>query len=279
MTPTALFKASPHAPHLSSLMEQRGIGLDLQDIVGDAKTAVDLDAYSSEGESEDETTDTNVEVSQDRSQLSVRGGRQPARTTMPQTGPQRSDARKGLEKAGSKPHQLRAATPTGSTIYTSPCDHSAPATSSRVDGSGDADIGMDSSENLSPHTVESNQAPSLVSDDDEYEAPSESESPSPSSEAESDRDFDHVEVEDDEGAATSTTTTDTKTDPELTSPAKHHTGSLSKSLRRRSERNKGRSVTTPPAPLTRGKSERRVSFASPNPPTTRAKDTGRRHRS
>lgn len=282
-TPTMSFKASSDTPHLSSLLERRGIRLDLQRIVGDAKITVDLAAYSSEEGSEDEAAGARIEPHLDRSQLSVHGGRQPTRTTMPQTASQRPTSRKGLEKANQKLRQLKTSVPTKTTPYTSPyAPPLAPAANTQLDGTRDIDMTVDGSENSSPHIMESNQAPSLVSDDDEYEAPSESESPSPSSsEADSDQDFDHIEVEDDEGTATSTTTTDAKTDPGLASPAKPQARSLSKSLKRNNNnkgRRKSRVVSSPLVMLTRSKDDRRVSLVSPNlTPTKPKRDTGRRH--
>lgn len=280
-TPATSFKASSDIPHLSSLLERRGIRLDLQQIVGDAKTTIDLAAYSSEEGSEDEATGARIEPHLDRLQLSVHGGRQPTRTTMSQAASQRPTSRKGFEKANHKLRHLRTSEPTKITPYSPPyAPPLAPAANSQLDRAPDIDMAVDSSENSSPHIMESNQAPSLVSDDDEYEAPSESESPSPSSsEAGSDQDFDHIEVEDDEGAATSTTTTDAKTDPGLTSPTKPQARSLSKPLKRNNNNERrSRVVSSPLIMLTRSKDDRRVSLVSPNlTPTKSKRDTGRRH--
>ncbi|KAL1964278.1 hypothetical protein VTN77DRAFT_7098 [Rasamsonia byssochlamydoides] len=274
VTPDPSFKASPDTPHLSSLLERRGVGLDLCDLVGDAKTTVDLNAFSSEEESEEEATEGATESGVDRP---LQGSRLPARTTMPQAASQRPNSRKGVDKGRSshKPRQLETSTPARQASYTSPyAPTSASLGALQLDRSQDADMVVDSAENLSPHTVESNQAPSLVSDDDdEYEAPSESESPSPSSSEAGDdnQDFDHIEVEDDEGTATSTTTTETKTDHELASPAKSHANSLSKSLRRGNARKKERMLDSTLVSLNRGKNGRRVSFVSPNASPTKVK--------
>lgn len=210
-TPDPSFKASPETPHLSSLLAGRGIGVDLQEIVGDAKAKIDLDQFSSDEES-DQEGDGALE---DRSQLSVRGGRLPAHTTEPQARNQ-----KGSDKPRNRnqPRPLDLSSTTTST-YNPPYQ----AASSDLADNGNA-IPMTDGENLSPHTVTSNQAPSLVSDDDddddEFEAPSESDDSSPpSSEVAPDEDIDDFEVEDDEGTATSTTT-DTKTDPDLATPAR-----------------------------------------------------------
>ncbi|KAL1985086.1 hypothetical protein VTN96DRAFT_8215 [Rasamsonia emersonii] len=277
VAPDPSFKASPDTPHLSSLLERRGLGLDLRDLVGDAKTLVDLNAFSSEEESEEEATEAATESGPDRSQLSVQGSRLPARTTMPQAASQRPNSRKGAEKArgGRKPRHIETSTPARQASYTSPYAPSASLDALQLGRSQDGDV--DNTENLSPHTVESNQAPSLVSDDDdEYEAPSDSESPSPSSSeaGDDDQDFEHIEVEDDEGTATSTTT-ETKTDHELASPAKSHATSLSKPLRR-GGRKKDRMLGSGLVSLNRGKDGRRVSFVSPNASPTKKKDAGRK---
>lgn len=279
--PHSSFTASPDTPHLSSLVQRKGIGLDLGQIVGDAKTTVDLDAYSSGEESGEETADTSVDTGHDRPQLGVRGGRQPIRTTMPQDASQRPKSRKGADKAGDKPRPLEVLTQAPAAPYTSPYASTPPApVSSQSDDSRDVDAMIDASANLSPDTVESNQAPSLVSDDDEYEAPSDSGSPSPSSSEAGNDDghFDHIEVEDDEGTATSTTTTtETKTDPELAGPGKRHVTPLSKSLKRGNRRKKDRVVTAPVMPPSRGKDERRVSFANPGAtPTKTKRDAGKK---
>lgn len=281
VVPNTSFTASPDTPHLSSLMQQRGIDLDLSRIVGDAKTTVDIDAYSSEEESSEEAADTSMDTSHDRPQLSVRGGRQPVRTTMSQTSSQRPNSRKGHDK-GNKPRPLEVITQAPAVPYTSPYATTPTApVSSKIDDSRDVGGIIDASANLSPDTVESNQAPSLVSDDDEYEAPSDSGSPSPSSSeaGNDDENFDHIEVEDDEGTATSTTTTtESKTDPGLASPAKRHVTPLAKSLKRGNGRKKDRIVSASVIPLNRGKDERRVSFAPPDTtPTKTRKDAGRKH--
>jgi ADA HAT complex component 1 len=270
VAPDPSFKSSPDTPHLSSLLERRGLGLDLGDLVGDAKTTVDLNAFSSEEESDEETTET---ASESRPQLSVQGSRLPARTTMSQAASQRPNSRKGFEKArsGQNPRHTET-TPARRPSYTSP--YAPPVGTLQLDGSQDADM-VDSAENLSPHTVESNQAPSLVSDDDEYEAHSDSESPTPSEAGDDEQDFNHIEVEDDEGTATSTTT-ETKTDHELASPAKSHAPSLSKSLRR--TKKKDGVLGGPIVSLNRGgKDGRRVSFVSPSTsPSRTKKDAGKK---
>ncbi|KAJ9289189.1 hypothetical protein DTO021C3_3381 [Paecilomyces variotii] len=280
-TPVAVslpFTASPDTPHLSSLMQRRGIGLNLSQIVGDAKTSLDLDALFSDEESSDSVTDAAPSHDQ-QSSPNVRASRLPARTTMPQTASQRPSSRKGQDKAGHGSQHFDASTPAKPVVsYAS----SFPPTSGlgiSHEEPRETEMG-DPSVNLSPNTVESNQAPSLVSDDDEYEAASESESPSPSSSDGDDdiRDFSHIEVEDDED--TTTTTTETKTEPGLASPARRHAAPLSKPLKRGNGKKKDRHGAVPPVlPVSRGKDEKRVSFASPETSPSKTKgDGGRKQR-
>lgn len=202
--PNSAFKASPDTPHLSALMQRRGIGLDLLDIVGDAKTKSELDMVDSptaeDGLSEDEPEKSNALANGE-----IRGSRQPARTVPSSTPMQRPNSRKGPDSSGRKPRYLESLVPPGPPKeYTSPyAPNAAPTQPDNV-----ADI----TANLSPNTVESNQAPSLVSDDGDYEIPSESEGPSPNSSDEEadDRRFDNIEVEDDEDRRGGPATADAK---------------------------------------------------------------------
>jgi ADA HAT complex component 1 len=261
--------ASPDTPHLSSLLAGRGLGLDLREIVGDAKVTIDMDQFSSEEDS-DEELEGIAETSQDRPQLSVRGSRLPTRTTMPQAASERPTSSKGHEqpRSSNKPRHLDISTPAKRASYTSPYETpTASVGESHLNNAHDVDM-VDSSENLSPHTVESNQAPSLVSDDDdEYEAISDCESPSPSSsEAGGDgEEPDDIEVEDDEGTVTSATT-DTKTDHDLASSAR---------LKRGHGKKKDRVLNPTIVSLNRGKDGKRVSFVTAHSPPAKAKNIDR----
>lgn len=267
--PNVSFMASPDTPHLSSLMQMRGVGLDLDRLVGEAKTTVDLGDYSSdEGESEAEQEHPSVGDAQDpQGSLGGRVGRQPMRTTSSQTTSRRPGSRKGTDKTNHRPFPIETLTPTRPAPYQSPYG---PTTSSRpgqlielreVDG-------IDRSSNLSPNTMESNQAPSLVSDDeDDYEEASDSESPGPSSSEAGDReeDFSHIDVEGDEDGTTSSATNDPKTDPSMAGAAAHPSASLPKALRHGNTRKKERVISPSVVPMNRDKDERRVSFVSPDP--------------
>ncbi|EAW07880.1 uncharacterized protein ACLA_025970 [Aspergillus clavatus NRRL 1] len=253
--PVNSFLGSPDTPHLSSLVKRRGVGLDLDQLVGEAKTTVDLEGYSSGAESEDELTQTAA-VFKSRAQkpLGNRVARQPMRTTGPQAASQRPGSRKGMMNQ---------------TSLGSPRDASSRSPyASASSGAKSTPMEEDLREELSPTTLESNQAPSLVSDDDEYGAASESESPGPSSSEadEPDEEFSHIDVEDDEEeAAASTAATDPKSsDPDMASGAAHPSTRLSRSLRRGNTKKKDRLVAPSMAPVRSGKGGKRVSFVSPH---------------
>ncbi|PLB43998.1 hypothetical protein P170DRAFT_369681 [Aspergillus steynii IBT 23096] len=260
------FMASPDTPHLSSLMQLRGVSLDLDRLVGEAKTTIDLGAYSSdEGESDGEQEQPPAGEAQDQqNSLGGRVGRQPMRTTASQATSRRPGSSKGVDKTSHRPFPIETLTPTRPAPYQSPY---APTTSSRptqllelreVDG-------LDRSSNLSPNTMESNQAPSLVSDDeDDYEEASDSESLGPSSSEAGDHeeDFSHIDVAGDEDGTASSATTDPKTHPRISGAAAHPSASLPKPLRRGNARKKERVLSSSVVPpLNRDRDERRVSFA------------------
>ncbi|GAB1193221.1 hypothetical protein APSETT444_002424 [Aspergillus pseudonomiae] len=273
--PSDDFLGSPATPHLSSLMQLKGVGLDLDRLVGEAKTPVDLSAYSSdEGESDVEPAPPSVNTSHGEQPTETRIGRQPMRTTAPQAGSRRPGSRKGVDKTSHKPLTLETLTPTRAAPYQSP--YGPPSSVAPIDDLRLREVdGVDRSANLSPNTVESNQAPSLVSDDDDDgEAASDSDSPGPSSSEAGDHeeDFSHIDVEDDDDTTGSTTTSDPKSDP-----AGHPSPSFSKPLRGGSSKKKDSLLSASLVSLNRGKDEKRVSFASPDTsPAKRKKDHKRK---
>ncbi|KAF5014650.1 hypothetical protein F66182_14291, partial [Fusarium sp. NRRL 66182] len=182
------------------MLADLGSKLNLDQIVGDAKTTVDLSEFMSEGESEDEDASEEPQVGT--------GARLPARTTMPQAASQRPTSSKRHEM--SMPRDMDISTPTK--VSHTPVQYQTFLPSALpLEESGATDlIHMD--DNLSPVTVESHQAPSLVSDneDDEFEAASDSDNFSSRSSDDGhddDDDDDDIEVEDDEASTTSTKTT------------------------------------------------------------------------
>lgn len=266
------FLASPETPHLSSLLRHQGIGVDLGQLVGEAKATIDLEAYSSgdendEGSDDEDNTVPPSSTGPNAGSSEARTGRQPMRTVgaSQQSGPCR-DAR--------KPQPLETLTPVrpGPSYISSYGPTPASSTEENVDG-------MDLTANLSPHTVESNQAPSLVSDDDDDgDARSDTTgSPGPSSsEAEDDaeQDFSHIDVEDDDETTSSATAAATEPKsgpPSLASPAPT-AAPLPKSLRRATHprtQNKNkkndRFISSSTTMLDSGntKEEKHVSFVNP----------------
>jgi ADA HAT complex component 1 len=265
------FLASPITPHLSSLMQHQGIGVDLSQLVDEAKATIDLEAYSSGDEndegSEDEipspppsSTDLNAGMSE------ARGGRQPIRTVVVSQQPSTSrDAR--------KPQPLETLTPLRPGAPYIPSYGSTP--SSTIEDNVD---GMDLTVNLSPHAVESNQAPSLVSDDDDDgDTRSDSTgSPGPSSSEAEDsdgQDFSHIDVEDDDETTSSATAaaTEPKSGPPSLANSAPTAAPLAKSLRRGShprsqnKKKKNDRFISSSTALDSGnnKEEKRVSFVSP----------------
>lgn len=175
------FKASSLTPHLSDLIKNRGLGLDLLDIVSDAKTKPQV----SDSDSEDD--DMQVDT--------------PVQTTAPGRHPQ---------VAGSKQLRKPAKSPMASPIMST----TTMATSSARPRAADFQHYDGVNESFTPHRPrhmalpishetptplapsdpspisESNQAPSLVDDDEEYEA----HSPASSSTSD-DHDIGEVEFE------------------------------------------------------------------------------------
>ncbi|KEF56204.1 uncharacterized protein A1O9_07785 [Exophiala aquamarina CBS 119918] len=172
------FKASGLTPHLSDLIKNRGLGLDLQDIVSDAKTRIQLP--ESDSEDEDTEVDTPIQPTGQGRHPQVAGSKQlqkPAKSPMASpllsTSMNRSAPR---PRAGDFQHYdgvNEAFTPHRPRSMALPITHGTPTQLTPSDPSP---------------TSESNQAPSLVDDDEEYEAHS------PASSAASD-DIGEVEFE------------------------------------------------------------------------------------
>ncbi|OQD84611.1 hypothetical protein PENANT_c012G00448 [Penicillium antarcticum] len=209
------FLASPATPHLSALMKSRGAGLDMQKLVSEARTPVDLGSLS-----DDETDeDSRPSNSDDTSQLNGRVGRQPMRIPIAQA--TQPESRKALDRNHGP--LIEESTPSRPKPF---LDISGPTQSSLASHDNDH-------ANLSPHTIESNQAPSLVSDDeDDYEAASDEDGLSSSEADEQEEEFRHIHVEDDERAAAAPAAAEAKPGPSLASPAPQSATPLSQPLKR-----------------------------------------------
>lgn len=218
LPPNPQFLASPATPHLSALMKSRGAGLDMDKLVSEARTPVDLGSLSDDESDEDSRpSDSNP----DKSELNLRAGRQPMRIPIAQAA--QPESRKALDR-----------------IHGPLIEESTPSRpqASFLDISGRTQSSLESRDspdhaNLSPHAIESNQAPSLVSDDeDDYEVASDEDGLSSSEADEEEEEFRHIHVEDDERAAAAPAAAEAKPGPSLASPAPQSATPLSQPLKR-----------------------------------------------
>jgi len=226
------FLASPATPHLSALMRDRGLGLDMDQLVKEAKTPVDLSALVDDKSDTDESGHQSTGTNQASPRQSVPVARHPMRTPTAKAALQHSESRKGLDRAL---HDMPDMTPSRAPHQQSFLDFASLPSGPHpalTDASRESDS-FDHSANLSPNALESNQAPSLVSDDDDdYEAASDCDSPSCSEADEEDQEFRHIEVEDDDRAgAPSAATTEAKPGPSLTNPGPQAAPTLSQPLK------------------------------------------------
>ncbi|KAI1207135.1 uncharacterized protein F4807DRAFT_462868 [Annulohypoxylon truncatum] len=186
------FSPSADSPHLSRLLQSRGFNGNLGTLISESKAKVDLDQFfSPEDESSDEVDlggNGNVRGTGTVAPSLVRV---PARATM-------SPALATTRPTSSKGHPL--------VPYATPVPTPAPRVTSGPEPEMIVDDDM-LDVDLSPHTAVSNNAPSLVSDDGEYddsEADSEVESEvNDSIGAQSISDVDEIDIDDDHSGARS----------------------------------------------------------------------------
>lgn len=141
---------SSDMPYLSQFMKAKNVDADLQQLVGDAKTKVDLDDILSPGEDSEEPTD-NV-LSGSLAGPAPPATRMPARTVAPVQG-----------SASTHPTNTKGTSPVMSYAESLPRKHSEHQDAMTRDEDETADP------DLSPNPTASNNAPSLVSDDGEYD--------------------------------------------------------------------------------------------------------------
>ncbi|KAK8116188.1 hypothetical protein PG984_012690 [Apiospora sp. TS-2023a] len=150
------FAASADSPHLSRLLQSRGKSMNLSELVRDAKTKINLDEVMSPDEDSDDVESSSL-VPEDNDQTPVmRMPRIPARTTkspVPLPSTTRPVSSKGRPPVGAY------ATP-----IPTPAPRAAPEQEPELPRIDD-DMELE----LSPNTAISNNAPSLVSDDGEYD--------------------------------------------------------------------------------------------------------------
>ncbi|KAI9643093.1 hypothetical protein NHQ30_008828 [Ciborinia camelliae] len=221
--PKKNFVPSISTPHLSELLKSRGFGGDLEEIVGDAKTRVNMDELSSSEEesSDDEVTETSTAAVPSRRpggfdgpvDTPMTGMRLPGRATM-SSSHFRPTSSKGIDASARPGHSHISPHPTYATLNTTMVSPEARQVNRpqpiRIrdddhDHDGDIDMGMgmgipDASSmiDLSPNTVASNNAPSLVSDDGEYDE-GDDDAESVSSEDADESDVAEIDIEDGDG--------------------------------------------------------------------------------
>ncbi|MCJ1418395.1 hypothetical protein MMC32_004742 [Xylographa parallela] len=236
----APFVPSSSTPHLSALFAKIGRGGNLNEFVNEATTRTEVD-FSDEDDGDHAMEDAPEEQPTRSSRGVVHGSLGPTRATMSPAPLNRTSVNKSVESPPRKTGNLNNVSSVGyaSPYHTQPSDpvhtvllsHTPPL-------------------NLSPNTIESNPAPSLVSDDEDDYEDAHSDSDAPSSEAgDADEGRYVVEVEDEEEVGASSV------DPELATAVKARAHPTSRR----------RSVLRAAVPMgqQRGQDTRRVSFRSP----------------
>ena len=199
------FHPSPQTPHLSALFARMGRGGDLNDMVAQAKTSPEIDlSLSSDEEDEQEEVSPVAQAGafQSRSTRGVVQGSYPLVRAIKSPTPLERSPHRGLSGDSYRADPLPSMRGENY-AYQSPYhgrDHPQDLNMPMHDDTSPL--------NLSPNTIESHTAPSLVSDDGDYEnTHSESETPS-SGEADDDEDhyipaevIDHDEMDLGEGSS------------------------------------------------------------------------------
>ncbi|MCJ1404312.1 hypothetical protein MMC11_007537 [Xylographa trunciseda] len=246
----APFVPSSSTPHLSALFAKIGRGGNLNEFVTEATTKIEVD-LSDEDDGDFEMEDAPEEHNIRSGRGVVHGQLAPTRATMSPAPLKRTIVSKGVESPPRRPGNLK---------NVSSVDYASPYLIQSSDPTNTMLLSDTPPLNLSPNTIESNPAPSLVSDDeDDYEDPH-SDSEAPSSDAgDADEGRYVVEVEDEEEVGGSSV------DPELTTAvkARAHPASRRRSVMR----------AAVPIGQERQQDTRRVSFRSP---TRDSKPSGRK---
>ncbi|CAD6441332.1 60fabefd-61c8-48cc-9961-1c4d8f906d6d [Sclerotinia trifoliorum] len=213
------FVPSTATPHLSELLKSRGFGGDLDEIVGDAITRVTMDEASSSDEesSDDEVIETPTAIPSRRPggfdgsvDTPMTGMRLPARATMSPAHFGRPTSSKGIDASARSglahisPHLSYATLNTSMAAPEIRHNRPQPINTRNHDHDGDIDMAMvipDASSiiDLSPNTVVSNNAPSLVSDDGEYDEGDDDADSVSSEDADEGSDVAEIDIEDGDG--------------------------------------------------------------------------------
>ncbi|KAH8821033.1 hypothetical protein F5884DRAFT_71796 [Xylogone sp. PMI_703] len=211
--PNDNFVPSPETPHLSNLMRSRGFGGNLSEMVGEAKKHFDLDEISSNDEESDSDSPSQSRPSYLDGTSDAPPMRIPARANMSPGPYGRPSSSKGVEHAKHS-HVTTGAMTSGTSRPSAPAPviNTAAANHNKLRSinSDVDDFALDDVENdldmmdgpsivdLSPNTVASNNAPSLVSDDSEYEDEGDAESTTSANQDE-DSDVAEIDIEDGDG--------------------------------------------------------------------------------
>ena len=254
------FRPSPRTPHLSALFARNGRGGDLEEMVTEAtrKPEPEPDVLMTD-DLEDEGEDMEESIEQSVPQRTVlRGGagRLPARSTMSPGPLERTPSSKGVQATTQqRPAHLNTFAP--NTSYA--LSNDGPTSPRRgfdtlQHNQGGSPPVISPTLNLSPTTIESHPAPSLVSDDGDYEnTHSESEAPS-SAVVSDDEDTFEVQFQDSDHHAMDLDASNGSTTADY-GMAKPHHGGPQPARRRPSARRDSSSRGT-------GLGQRRVSFQS-----------------
>lgn len=214
------FVGASDTPYLSKLMQKRSFNGNLSEHVEDAKTKMDLDDLFSPGEDSDSELPSSADVT--RSPSAIPAARTPAVMRIParmSSPPPAATARPSSSK-GRSPH-LAFATKSSPDSATTPVDR------------GDESPRYDEMDvDLSPNTMASNNAPSLVSDDGEYDDSDDGTSSETSENMETESVSDVAEITLDE-------------DPEAHETARHHRGSTSTAVKLKKEESKHVTFVSP----------------------------------
>jgi ADA HAT complex component 1 len=178
------FVPSADTPHLSDLMRSRGFNGNLGEIVGDIKKPVEIDDFSMHSEDSDTEKGSCPQIGfglDGSSDSHSPAMRMPARATMSPTPFGRPGSSKGPESKNSRKPKSAATNASPHLPYGMPLNTTATISNDQSntgvvnnahtpDEDTDHDVAMlDGPIDLSPNTITSNNAPSLVSDDSEYD--------------------------------------------------------------------------------------------------------------
>lgn len=172
--PSPNFVPSSQTPNLSALLQSRGFDRDLNVLVNEAKKPLDMEIFSSYSEESDHDKPRKGSGSNGVTHTPKPTMRVPARAGMSPAPLGRPGSAKGLESRSPRP---AFAMPINTTQAAQNLKPQTQIIKEDVDESPVHDhdekdhviIGVGSALDLSPNTVVSNNAPSLVSDDGEYD--------------------------------------------------------------------------------------------------------------